>query len=159
MTQVSDVAPGPLVCDNLSWFHEIIWFDEMAILTWPDKLCCLKIIWMADIWHHNALTNTAIFISFCLQRGILCCFLAHLSWKLKWAFLNAFWPSSVCPSVRLSVRLLHFQFLLQNCWANFNQSWQKLSLGKEDLELYKWRTPPSPRGYNSERVKIYWIFF
>jgi hypothetical protein len=35
-------------------------------------------------------------------------FLAHLSWKLKWAFLIALCPSSVCPSVCLSVRLLHF---------------------------------------------------
>ena len=32
-------------------------------------------------------------------------FLAHLSWKLKWAFLITFRPSSVCPSVRLSVCL------------------------------------------------------
>jgi hypothetical protein len=75
-------------------------------------------------------------------------FLAHLSWKLKWAFLIAFCPSSVCPSDvwRLSVRLLHFQLLLQNHWANFNQSWHKSSLGKGDLELYKWGTPPFPKG-------------
>jgi hypothetical protein len=52
-------------------------------------------------------------------------FLAHLSWKLKWAFLIARCPASVClsvcpsvrPSVRLSVRLsvcklLHFRLLL-----------------------------------------------
>ena len=32
-----------------------------------------------------------------------CCFLAHLSWKLKWAFLITFRPSSVCLSVCLSV--------------------------------------------------------
>ena len=30
-------------------------------------------------------------------------FLAHLSWKLKWAFLITFRPSSVCPSVRTSI--------------------------------------------------------
>ena len=30
-------------------------------------------------------------------------FLAHLSWKLKWAFLITCRPSSVCPSVRLYV--------------------------------------------------------
>jgi hypothetical protein len=45
------------------------------------------------------------------------------------------------PSVRLSVRLsvkhLHFRLLLQNRWANFNQSWHKSSLGKGDSELYK----------------------
>jgi hypothetical protein len=55
--------------------------------------------------------------------------------------------SIVCLSVwRLSVRLLHFQLLLQNRWANFNQSWHKSSLGKEDSELYKWRTTPFPKG-------------
>ena len=32
-------------------------------------------------------------------------FLAHLSWKLKWAFLIAFRPAAVRLSVRLSVRL------------------------------------------------------
>ena len=32
-------------------------------------------------------------------------FLAHLRWKLKWAFLIAFRPWSVCPSVCLSVCL------------------------------------------------------
>ena len=51
-------------------------------------------------------------------------FLAHLSWKLKWAFLITCRPS-VCPSVRLSVRpsvnFSHFH-LLQNHWANFNQT-------------------------------------
>ena len=31
-------------------------------------------------------------------------FLAHLSWKLKWAFLITCRPASVCPSVRPSVR-------------------------------------------------------
>jgi hypothetical protein len=35
---------------------------------------------------------------------LLCdAFLAYLSWKLKWAFLIAFCPSSVCLSVRLYV--------------------------------------------------------
>ena len=32
-------------------------------------------------------------------------YLAHLSWKLKWAFLITCRPSSVCPSVRPSVCL------------------------------------------------------
>jgi hypothetical protein len=27
--------------------------------------------------------------------------------------------------------------LLQNDWANFNQTWHKLSLGKGDLNLFK----------------------
>jgi hypothetical protein len=68
--------------------------------------------------------------------------------------------SVVCPSVHLplSVRLLHFQ-LLQNRLVNFNQSWHISSSDKGDSELYKWRTPPSPRGDNSNRVKIHYNFF
>jgi hypothetical protein len=43
-------------------------------------------------------------------------FLAHLSWKLKWAILIAFCPLSVCLSVRPFVcpsvcKLLHFRLL------------------------------------------------
>jgi hypothetical protein len=77
-------------------------------------------------------------------------FLAHLSWKLKWAFLIVRCPSSVRPSasvsVRLSVKQLHFRLLLQHRWANFNQTWHKASSGKGDSELYKWRTTPFPKG-------------
>jgi hypothetical protein len=39
--------------------------------------------------------------------------LAHLSWKLKWAFLIAR-CQSVCPSVNFS----HFDFFFLNHWAN-----------------------------------------
>jgi hypothetical protein len=55
-------------------------------------------------------------------------FLAHLSWKLKWAFLIARCPS-VCPSANFN---LHFGLLLQNHWTNFDQTWHKSSLGKGD---------------------------
>ena len=54
-------------------------------------------------------------------------FLAHLSWKLKWAFLIAWPPSFVRPSACLSVCLsvcmstLHLHLLLQNHWANFTK--------------------------------------
>ena len=72
--------------------------------------------------------------------------LAHLSWKLKWAFLITCPPSSVCPSVCLSVNFSHFHLLLQNHWANFNQTWHKVSLGKGDSSLFKWRATPFPKG-------------
>jgi hypothetical protein len=69
-------------------------------------------------------------------------FLAHLSWKLKWAILIA-----RCPSVRPSVcKLLHFRLLLQNHWANFNQTWHKSSLGGGDYKLLKWRGLPFSKG-------------
>jgi hypothetical protein len=68
-----------------------------------------------------------------------------------------------CPSVRptvwrLCAGLLHFR-LLQNHWANFNQSWLKSSLGKDDSEWCKWRTTPLIMIDNSKRIKIYWKSF
>ena len=48
--------------------------------------------------------------------------LGHLSWKLKWAFLIAFRPSFVCLSVCPSVNFSYFRLLLQNYWANFNET-------------------------------------
>ena len=39
--------------------------------------------------------------------------------------------------VRPSVNFSHFQLLLNNHWANFNQSWHKASLGKGNSKLLK----------------------
>ena len=44
---------------------------------------------------------------------------------------------SVCLSVRPSVNFSHFHLLLQNHWANFNQTWHKASLGEGDSSLFK----------------------
>ena len=67
-------------------------------------------------------------------------FLAHLSWKLKWAFLIAFRPSSVCLSVCLSVcpsvNFSYFRLLLKNHCTNFNQTWHKTSLGEGNSSLF-----------------------
>jgi hypothetical protein len=52
-------------------------------------------------------------------------------------------PVSVCLSVRLL--LLHFQ-LLQNHWANSNQTWYKSSLRWGDSSLFKWRGYPFSKG-------------
>ena len=54
----------------------------------------------------------------------------HLSKNLKWAFLIA-----CLLLVHLSVNFSHFQ-LLQNSLANFNQTWQKASVGKGDLSYF-----------------------
>jgi hypothetical protein len=79
-------------------------------------------------------------------------FLAHLSWKLKWAILIA-----RCPSV---CKLLHFRPLLQNHWANFNKTWHKSSLEEEILNCSNEGDCLSPREDYSKRVKIHWkIFF
>ena len=84
---------------------------------------------------------------------------SYLSWKLKWAFLMACCLSFVCPSVNFS----HFQRLLHNHWANFDQTYHKAFLGGGDSNLFKWGPRPFPMGDNSEIVKLYWkylkIFF
>ena len=73
-------------------------------------------------------------------------FLAQLSRRLKWAFPNKICPLSVVVVVVVVVNFSHFHLLLQNQWANFNQSWHKASLGKGDSSLYKWRAPPFSKG-------------
>ena len=52
--------------------------------------------------------------------------LAHLSPRLKWAFLITICPLTVF--VVVVVNFSHFQLLLQNHWVNFNQTWHKASL-------------------------------
>ena len=46
-------------------------------------------------------------------------------------------------------------FLLQNHWANFNQTWQKASLGEEDSSWSNKDPSFFPRGNNYEIAKIY----
>jgi hypothetical protein len=57
-------------------------------------------------------------------------------------------------------KFLHFQLLLMNHRANFNQTWHKSSLVGEDSKLFKWRAQcPCPRGDDSKWVKIQWQIF
>ena len=67
-------------------------------------------------------------------------FLAHLSQRLKWAFLINICPLSVF--VVVVINFSHFHLLLQNQWANFNQTWHKSSLCEDDSSLFKWRATP-----------------
>jgi hypothetical protein len=52
-----------------------------------------------------------------------------------------------------------FKNLVQNHWANFNQTWHKSSLGEEIQVWTNEGDYPSPRGDNCETVKIHWFFF
>ena len=72
----------------------------------------------------------------------------HLSRRLKWTFLIKICSLSVVvvEHVVVVVNFSHFHFLLQNHWANFNQTWHKASLGKGDSSLFKWRAPPFSKG-------------
>ena len=88
-------------------------------------------------------------------------FLAHLSWRLKWAFIISSRPSSVylyvCLSVRTSVNLSYFRLLLKNPWANFIQTLHKSFLDNGNSSLFKWRvTPYSKRRQLRNSEKIHW---
>ena len=62
--------------------------------------------------------------------------------------------SIVRLSVRLSVcKVLHFRLLLQNRWANFNQTWHKSSLGEGILNCLNEEDCSSLKGDNHKRVK------
>jgi hypothetical protein len=79
-------------------------------------------------------------------------FSAHLSFSAQMGFSDH--PLSV---IHLSVcELLHFQFLFQNHWVDFNQNWHKLSLEGGWIQVCSNEGQhPSPRGDNTARVKIH----
>ena len=89
-------------------------------------------------------------------------FLAHLSWKLKWAFLIARCPASVClsvcPSVCPSVNFYIFDFFSRTAGPiltrlGTNHPWVKgIQVCSNEKDI------PSPRGDNHKRVKIHWKF-
>ena len=51
------------------------------------------------------------------------------------------------------VNFSHIHILLQNHWANFNQTWYKVSLSEWDSSLFKWR------GDNNKIAKIHWQIY
>ena len=79
-------------------------------------------------------------------------FLAHLSQRLKWAFLIKICLLSVVVVVVVVIVVVvvvnfsHFHLLLQNHRANFNQTWHKATFSKGNSSLYKWRGPPFSKG-------------
>ena len=57
--------------------------------------------------------------------------------------------------VVVGVKFSPFHLLLQNHWANLNQTWHKVSLG-EGIEVYSNEGPcPFSRGDNYDIAKIY----
>jgi hypothetical protein len=82
-------------------------------------------------------------------------FLAHLNWKLKWTFLIAHCPASICPSV---CKLLHFYLISRITGPILTRLGTNHSWVKRIQVCSKEGDSPSPRGYNSGRVKIHWKF-
>ena len=95
----------------------------------------ILIIWKGNILiskyliHYNAAIITQ-FQEFLYTMLWFKKFLDHLSRRLKWDFLIKICPLSVVVVVVVVVNFSHFHFLLQNHWANFNQTWHKASLSK-----------------------------
>ena len=82
---------------------------------------------------------------------ILCfatCFFSSPESKAQWAFLI-----KICLlSIVIVVNFSHFHLLL----PNYNQTWQKASMGK-GIQICSNEGPrPFPRGINYEIVKIHW---
>ena len=96
-------------------------------------------------------------------------FLAHMSWKLKWAFLITFCPLSVCLSVCLSVhpsvcKLFTFSSSSQEPLSQFQPNLAQNILGWRGFKFIHMKGPgPFLRGDNYKIVKIHWrhlkIFF
>lgn len=72
--------------------------------------------------------------------------LAHLCWKFKWFssdhFMSGDSLTSLCISILPYFLLVHFRRLLQNHWANFNNTWHKKVLGLGNSSLLKWGVTP-----------------
>ena len=106
----------------------------LTCLTYSDMGHPFTRVISKDPWHSHLLKSIgseAVFSSPELKAQVS--FSDHLS-------------SIVCTSVRLSVNCSHFHLLLQNHWANFNQTWHKVFLVKGDSSLFKWRATPFPKG-------------
>ena len=126
--RVALLKSRPSVFEKRVGVHQIYPENEMIKKSWMDKIQCLfdlVLSWflihlfLCTFWtcsfHWQDSASISVYI--CSKTWMhQCCyttvhtwykleFLAHLSWKLKWAFLITCRPASVCPSVRLSVCL------------------------------------------------------
>ena len=102
-------------------------------------------MWYSDVWHTlDSVRNKIIKLD---------TFLPGLSWKLKWAFLIAWYQSFV----RLSINFPHSHLVLHYHSTDFNQTWHKT------FKFVQIRPRPFPRGDNYEIAEIHWrilkIFF
>ena len=107
-----------------------------------NTICCVQswLLYDLDLW------------PICEWQGVSLVrfthsFLAHLSWRLKWAFLIKICPLFlVIVVVIVVINFSHFHLLLQNHCANFKQTCYNASLGEGDSSLLKWKAPPFSKG-------------
>ena len=95
--------------------------------------------------YYNSENALLLKVALCISQQ----FLAHLNAQVSF---TGHLSSVVSLSICLSVNFSHFHQILQNHWANFNQTWHKVSLGERANE----EPHPSQRGNNWEIIKINW---
>ena len=105
----------PSISQSISQFVSPVFF----VSTTPLKLFN-RISW-------NFVVMKDIMCSCAYSQEILIPFLANLSRRLKWAFLITICLLSVV--IVDVINCSHFHLLLQNHWANFNQTWHQCIFG------------------------------
>ena len=111
---------------------------------WRGVILCIILMMLIKIQNIHCYQIRGLWSSFSLplllfDQIILWWALLTRSRILRWALR---------PMERPLERPLE-NLLLQNHWANFNQTWHKASLGEGDSSMFKWRAPP----FSKERWK------
>ena len=118
-------------------------------------------LFLVPYWRKSKGTLGLHYICQC-RKWVFHPFLAHLSWKLKWAILIARCPPSCCPSVCLSVCLsvnfYIFEFFSRTTCPILTRLGTNHPWGKGILNCLNEGDCPSPRGDNHRRVKLHWTF-
>ena len=127
-------AGGDFKFNNFpKYYHNTAWMNENFLCMSEEQIWC---VWTIAISKLKVVKQV-------IMNGA---FLAHLNRRLKWAFLMKICPLSVVVIVVVFVFIVvnfsHFDLLLQNQWASFNQTWHKSSLCEGDSSLFKWRATP-----------------
>ena len=132
-------APGP---NNYS--TSMMTTVPLSFSKWKQDNACY---FVCSNFHPMPITILSSFFRFNFFNRFSWLLLAHLSWKLKWAFLITCRPSAVCLSVCPSVcKLFTFSSSSQEPLGQFQPNLHKASLGKGDSSLFKWRAPPFSKG-------------
>ena len=132
---------GTIQANECSWnYHVCSWKTENSP---RSKISCHRVIWQVRKLKVTGVVYMAGQITISIYRNSI--FISSPELKTQVRFSDHL-SSVVCPSVHLSVNFSQFHLLLQNHWANFNQTWHKVALGEGDSSLSKWRTTPFPKG-------------
>lgn len=125
------ISPTLYVFDMVH-FLSLLWYCTTFVYDWGQHWCPQTIHFIMIVLRKKSYKIIVLQqYSYCLFLAVTEQLLAHLSWKHKLAFLNKICLLSV--GVGIVVNFSHFHhFLLQNPWADFNQTWHKALLDEGD---------------------------